>query len=88
MRRRKLANPAVALAREAALPLVGMAWFTPENFPAHRTLDPESLQDGFAEWLHYAESMFAKLTASGFTVERVLWHRRSWRLGARHVAGK
>jgi hypothetical protein len=72
MRRRKPAKPAATPTSETALPIVGVAWFTAENFPAHRALDPDSLQDSFAEWLHDVEATVANLKANGLTVERVL----------------
>ena len=50
---------------------LSVVWLTPENFAAHRRLDPVGLPATFDEWLRSAESAVAQLALAGQEFERI-----------------
>lgn len=49
-----------------------IAWFTRENFAAHKALDPHGLQPTFDDWLRDAERGVKQLKLRGIVPERVV----------------
>src|SRR5690242_10127116 len=52
----------MAVKSEHVKTLVCLAWFTRQDYPNHRALDPENLHDTFEEWLKNAKSAERKLS--------------------------
>lgn len=52
----------MAAKNKQARTLVCLAWFTRQDYPNHRALDPESLHDTFEEWLKNAKQAERKLS--------------------------
>lgn len=53
-------------------PIDVCAWFTRENFAAHKALDPKGLHATFDEWLHQAEGKLEELKRHGIVVRPVV----------------
>jgi hypothetical protein len=51
---------------------IAIAWLTPENFFAHRLLDPAGLPETYSKWLAEAQSAMARLAEIGRFPERVV----------------
>jgi len=49
-----------------------VAWFTRENFDAHRKLDPHGLQPTFDDWLRDAQRGMEQLKRDGLAPETVV----------------
>jgi hypothetical protein len=51
---------------------LSIAWLTPENFTAHKCLDPSGLPATYSEWLTDAEAAMARFADIGRFPERIV----------------